>query len=215
MKLSTVEQLLTDFYGRPRPNSRESALATLIATILSQNTSDTNSGRAYKSLRNKFRDWSAAAAARLTAIEKTIAPGGLAKTKAAYIHAALQKVKQDFGEYSLESLKNWPVDKSLEYLTSFQGVGHKTAACVLLFALHKKIMPVDTHIHRVSNRIGLVDNINDREKTFEYYHCHKDINDYYSLHINLVRHGRGTCKASRPNCENCILREICRFAGGK
>ena len=215
MKLNTVEKRLLSQYGRPRPKPRESALGTLIATILSQNTSDTNSSRAYSSLRAKFADWSEAAKARLSVIEKAIAPGGLAKTKAVYIKTALQKIKQDFGAYDLDQIDDWPLEKSLDYLTTFRGVGHKTAACVLLFALQKKIIPVDTHVHRVTYRLGLVDNKTDRNKTFEYYRCQKHIIDYYSLHINLVRHGREICKASRPNSKKCSMRKICRFAGGE
>jgi len=213
MKLSRVEKLLIEHYGRKKFRSGKSALEILIVTILSQNTSDSNSAKAYAALNGKFPHWSDLARARLTTIEKTIAPGGLARIKSAYLKTALQKIYQDFGEYNIDIMKSWPLEKSLAYLISFNGVGHKTAACVLLFAFGKKIMPVDTHVHRISYRLGLVSVKKDRHKTLQYCLGQNNIIDYYNLHLNLIRHGRDICHSSRPDCNNCILSKICKYAG--
>jgi len=211
-KLSRVEKLLGEHYGSRKFRSGKSALEILIATILSQNTSDLNSAKAYAALQEKFPNWSDLARARRTSIEKAIAPGGLARIKSAYIKTALQKIYHDFGEYDIEIINSWPLEKSLAYLTTFNGVGHKTCACVLLFAFGKKIMPVDTHVHRIAYRLGLVSDKKDRFKTYEYYLGLNNIIDYYNLHLNLIRHGRETCKSSRPDCKNCILSKICNYA---
>jgi len=211
MRLSLIEKKLEKAYGKRRWKPHGSAMDVLISTILSQNTSDTNSGRAFESLLETFIGWDAVAKARIGVITKSIKSGGLAKIKANYIKEALGQIYHDFGRYSLISLKKMPVEKSLPYLTSLNGVGEKTAACVLLFAFGKKIMPVDTHVHRVTKRLGLVPKNADRQKSFQFWFDKKSIVDYYSFHLNLVRHGRVTCLARKPRCGHCVLNKQCAY----
>jgi endonuclease-3 len=211
MRLSLIEKKLEKAYGKRRWKPHGSAVEVLISTILSQNTSDTNSGRAFESLMHAFNGWDAVANARIGTITKSIKSGGLAKIKAKYIKEALCQIYDDFGRYDLSSLKKVPIDKSLQYLTALNGVGEKTAACVLLFAFCKKIMPVDTHVHRVTKRLGLVPKNADRQKSFQFWFGKKSIVDYYSFHLNLVRHGRITCLARKPMCGHCVLNKQCAY----
>ncbi len=211
MRLKTIEKRLARRYSARAWKSRGSAVDVLIATILSQNTSDINSARAFKSLKTTFPSWESARTAPLRKIENAIKIGGLAKMKAAYIRAALERIKKDNGKYDLNRLKRRPLNESLAYLTSFHGVGEKTAACVLLFAFGLKIMPVDTHVQRVSQRLGLVPRENNRGKTFQFWFGQKNIVDYYNLHLNLVRHGRETCLARKPRCADCVMNDLCGF----
>jgi endonuclease-3 len=211
MRLKKIEKRLEKRYGKRAWKSRGSAVDVLIATILSQNTSDINSTRAFKSLKSTFSSWESARLAPLGKIENAVKIGGLAKMKAAYIKAALEKIRKDKGKYDLSGLKLRPPAESLAYLTSFHGVGEKTAACVLLFAFGLKIMPVDTHIQRISLRLGLVPGHSDRGKTFQFWFGQKNIVDYYNLHLNLVRHGREICLARKPGCADCVINDLCGF----
>jgi endonuclease-3 len=211
MRLSLIEKKLEKAYGKRRCKPHGSAVDVLISTILSQNTSDANSSRAFKSLVNTFNGWDAVAKANLRAIAKSIKSGGLAKIKAKYIKEALEKIHQDFGRYSLDILEEMSIDQSLKYLTALNGVGEKTAACVLLFTFGKKIMPVDTHVHRVTRRLGLVLENSDRQKSFQFWFGKKSVVDYYNFHLNLVRHGRVTCLARKPRCGHCVLNKQCAY----
>ncbi len=211
MKLKKLDELLKKAYRKRKWKPHGSALDVLIGTILSQNTSDVNSERAFESLKSGFKGWKSIDDAPLSKIEEAIKSGGLAKSKSRYIKSALNKVHQDHGRFSLEKIKYYPLEKGLDYLTSFDGVGSKTAACVLLFAFGKPIMPVDTHVHRVSWRMGLVPESDDREKTFKFWFDQSDNLDYYNLHLNIVRHGRRTCKSGSPLCGQCNLPRYCRY----
>jgi endonuclease-3 len=211
MRLSLIEEKLEKAYGKRKWRPHGSAVDVLVSTILSQNTSDINSSRAFQSLSETFRGWDEIANARISSIAKSIISGGLARIKAGYIREALRKIYNDFGRYSLDSLKTMSIEKSMEYLTSMSGVGEKTAACVLLFALGKKIMPVDTHVHRVTMRLGLVPAESERRKSFQFWFGKKSIVDYYSFHLNLVRHGRITCLARKPGCGHCVLNRQCAY----
>jgi endonuclease-3 len=211
MRLKTIEERLERRYGATAWKSRGSAVDVLIATILSQNTSDINSTRAFKSLKSTFSSWESVGVASLGKIENAIKIGGLAKMKATYIRDALERIKKDNGKYDLSGLKRQPTAKSLAYLTSFHGIGEKTAACVLLFAFGLKIMPVDTHVHRISQRLGLVPTGSDRRKTFQFWFGQKNLDDYYNLHLNLVRHGREICLARKPGCADCVINALCGF----
>ncbi|MBD3216883.1 MAG: endonuclease III [candidate division Zixibacteria bacterium] len=211
IKLNQLEIKLEKQHEKREWEAHTSGLDVLISTILSQNTSDSNSSRAFKSLKKVYPSWTKAARAHKASITKAIKSGGLAKVKAGYIKSALKRVKDDFGTYSLQKLKKKPIDESLEYLTSFDGVGEKTAACVLLFAFGKKVMPVDTHVHRVTHRLGLIKETADRQKSFQFWFGQNNIVDYYNLHLNMVRHGRLICKARNPKCDECALREACAY----
>ncbi|HEQ99510.1 MAG TPA: endonuclease III [candidate division Zixibacteria bacterium] len=211
LRLNQLEKKLERQHRKREWEAHGSGLDVLISTILSQNTSDNNSSKAFASLKRDFPGWEKAARARKSSIARSIESGGLARIKAGYIKSALQKVKNDMGSYSLNRLKEKPIEESLEYLTSFDGVGEKTAACVLLFAFGKKIMPVDTHVHRVTHRLGLIEESRDRLKSFQFWFGQNNIVDYYNFHLNMVRHGRLICRARNPKCDECLLKENCAY----
>ncbi|NPV69296.1 MAG: endonuclease III [Firmicutes bacterium] len=185
-------------------------LDVLILTLLSQATNDRNSGRAFRRLKQRFPTWDRVLEASEAEIEEAIRVGGLARQKAARIKGILRAVLERTGSFSLEFLRDWDTDAVWEYLTSLEGVGPKTAACVALFSLGRPAFPVDTHILRVSKRLGLVDEKASAEKAQE--HLQKTIPPEMSmdLHLGLIEHGRRTCRPSKPGCHECRLRTACR-----
>ena len=208
-KALLVYEHLLGAYGEPEIKEQRDPLDELILTILSQNTSDLNSGRAFQQLVERFPTWEQALAAGPDAIAAAITVGGLANVKAPRIHAILQKLAREQGELSLALLAPMPVDQAREYLLALPGVGPKTAACVLLFSLHKPAMPVDTHVHRVAQRLGLVKQHDSAEESHELLEALLPHHLYYSFHLNVIRHGRQVCAARRPKCEVCPLADIC------
>jgi endonuclease-3 len=200
-------------YGPPRTPRPNDPLAELVQTILSQNTSDANSGRAFESLMGRFRSWEAIRAAPTQEVADAIRSGGLAEVKAPRIKAALEEIHRRQGDLSLDLLRDLDVEAGRAYLTSLGGVGPKTAACVLLFALGKPALPVDTHVYRVSCRLGLIGPKTSAEQ------AHRDLDQavppaqVYDFHMLLIHHGRQTCKAQRPRCSACPLGDVCPKAG--
>lgn len=184
-------------------------LATLILTILSQATSDTNSGRAFRELRSRFPTWEAVLTAPVEEVAAAIRSGGLAEQKAARIRRLLAQIKETHGSLDLDFLKSWDPGEAYRYLVSFEGVGPKTAACVLLFALKRPAFPVDTHILRISRRLGLVDPKCNAERAQEELSTRVPPEAAYSLHVNLIEHGRRVCHPARPGCSNCPLTSEC------
>ncbi|MFH0954304.1 MAG: endonuclease III [Verrucomicrobiota bacterium] len=207
----TVYRKLARAYG-PLPHTRRgNPLDELVATILSQNTSDVNSGRAFASLRRRFPRWSQVAAARPSQIADAIRQGGLANIKAPRIREVLRIIGQREGAITLRRLRSMTNAEAIGYLTSMPGVGIKTAACVLLFSLGRPVMPVDTHVYRVTRRLDWIgDRIRIEDAGPE---LQEDVPDrlIYGMHIYLVWHGRRTCKARRPLCDICPIRMHCRF----
>lgn len=187
-------------------------LDTLILTILSQATNDTNSGRAFADLKRAFPDWEAVRIAPTAEVERAIAVGGLAAQKAPRLQRILDQILEAHGSLDLDFLRNWPPDEAFRYLTSFDGVGPKTAACVLLFALGRAVFPVDTHILRVGKRLGLVDPRATPEKAQEILGQAIPPECVYPLHINLIEHGRRVCRSRNPACEICVARPLCATA---
>lgn len=188
----------------------------LIATILSQNTNDKNSHRAYTLLRSRFPAWEDVAAAPVRSIISTIRVGGMANQKSRRIKDTLAIVREKHGTYSLESLRSLSNDEVIEQLTGINGVGVKTASCVLLFSLGRDVFPVDTHVHRLCNRLGLVANTsNTPEKTFESMKRVFPKGRGYSFHTNLIRFGRRVCRSSNPACNICPLYDECVYQGKK
>jgi endonuclease-3 len=202
-----VLALLEREYGRPR-HHRRPALDVLIGTILSQNTSDTNSHRAFQALKEAFPSWEAVAEARTSEIASAIRCGGLARIKAPRIRAILQQLLRERGKADLEFIERWPREKALDYLMVLPGVGAKTASCVLLFAFGKPVLPVDTHVHRVSQRLGLVDEDASPEKAQAALEEIVPPKDRLSFHINLIAHGRAICRP-KPRCSECVLLVPC------
>lgn len=208
-KALEVHERLLRAFGQPALKEQRDPLSELILTILSQNTSDLNSGRAFDNLVARFPTWGDALASGPEAIAAAIQVGGLANVKAPRIHAILTKLESERGELSLDLLAPMPVDKARAYLLALPGVGPKTAACVLLFSLHKPALPVDTHVHRVSQRVGLVSLKASAEKAHSLLEELLPQQLYYPFHLNLIRLGREVCAARSPRCDACPLADIC------
>lgn len=208
-KAILVHERLVGAYGEPAWKEQRDPLSELILTILSQNTADVNSGRAFAQLTDHFPTWEEALAAGPEAIAEAIQIGGLANVKAPRIHAILAQLARERGELSLDLLADMPVAEARDYLLALPGVGPKTAACVLLFSLHKPAMPVDTHIHRVTRRVGLVPATASAEKAHALLEALLPEERYYSFHLSVIRHGRETCLARHPRCAGCPLADIC------
>ncbi|KPJ48995.1 MAG: hypothetical protein AMJ41_03825 [candidate division Zixibacteria bacterium DG_27] len=210
-KIERIDRRLLEAYGEAKRRLKRDPLDELILTILSQNTTDTNSHRAYQNLKSRFKNWEQVRRAPTALLEETIKVGGLGGIKAPRIKRILEEIKNGNGSYDLSFLRKWRTDKVLSYLTSFQGVGDKTAACVLLFSLGRPVMPVDTHILRVSKRLGLVQEDDTPSSTQEKLNRLVPETTIYRFHLNLIRHGRLICKAQNPRCEVCFLRRNCRW----
>ncbi len=205
-----VHRRLVEHYGRPVWEVSYAPLDELVGTILSQHTSDTNSERAFASLSRAFGSWEAVRDAPVDQLAETIRSGGLAVVKAHRIQSVLGALTDADGHVHLPDLRRMRRKRALGLLTSLPGVGRKTAACVLLFGSHVAAMPVDTHVHRVSLRLGLVPPRTTPEATTDILEAAIDPRDYYAFHVNLIRLGREICKAPRPRCEVCPLRERCK-----
>ncbi len=210
-KALTVHQLLIEEYGQREWYPRLDPLSELIFTILSQNTSDVNRDRAWNRLKERFPTWEAVLAADAAEIAETIRPGGLANVKSPRIQEALRAIKQEQGEFTLDFLAEMGVNEARRWLTALSGVGPKTAAIVLLFSLGRPVFPVDTHVHRVSRRLGLIGPKTSREQAHEILEELLPPEIYYTFHLNLIAHGREVCKSQRPLCATCILREHCGY----
>ena len=206
-----VHQKLLEFFGPPEWRNPLPAVDELVSTILSQNTNDTNRDRAFQSLRARFPTWEEVRDARREDVIDAIRPAGLANQKGPRIQNVLQQITEKRGELSLEFLRDPPLEEARDWLMQFKGVGPKTAAIVLQFSLEKPAFPVDTHIYRVSGRLGL----RPEKMTVEQAHTHlSDIfppETYYAVHLNLIRLGREICQARRPDCPACPLQEFCDY----
>ncbi|MFH0963935.1 MAG: endonuclease III [Planctomycetota bacterium] len=209
--LSRIIALLEKDYGAPRRPRPGPLLDILIRTVLSQNTSDVNSDRAYRGLKMRFPAWGAVLGARRSAVERSIRCGGLAHTKAGHIQGVLRWLKRERGGLSLEWLRGMTVEEAVGALEGLSGIGLKTITVVLLFGCGADICPVDTHVHRLVRRIGLVEEKAGRNRTFwllgELVPRGKGI----SLHLNLIEHGRRVCKALRPRCAQCPILADCEY----
>ncbi len=201
--------LLEKSYGTPSPKPYKDPLEELIFTILSQNTNDRNRDRAYTSLRSRFPEWEQVMVAPVLETAEAIKVGGLANQKSARIKKILTLIHDKYGKLDLNFLNKLPVTEGKELLSSFNGVGPKTVACVLLFACHKPVFPVDTHIFRVSSRLGVLPEKCSDVKAHEIMGSLVPPDRVYSFHINVIRHGREVCKPARPKCAGCALRGIC------
>ncbi|MBS1790077.1 MAG: endonuclease III [Acidobacteria bacterium] len=206
-----ITQNLEATYGVPHNESLEDPLDELIATILSQSTTNINSHRAFASLKTRFPDWEQARRSRPASIASAITSGGLANVKSVVIKNVLNEILGRRGNLDLSFLKTVPLEAARSFLLSLKGVGPKTAACVLLFSCKRPVFPMDTHIFRILRRMGfLPEKISDAV-------AHQMIEKlipaqkFYSLHINLITHGRRVCHPKTPRCEQCSLIEHCDF----
>ena len=210
-KALTVHQLLIEEYGQREWRPRLDPLSELIFTILSQNTSDVNRDRAWSRLKARFPTWESVLAADTAELAEAIRPGGLANVKAPRIQEVLRVIKREQGEFTLDFLAEMKVDEARRWLTSLHGVGPKTAAIVLLFSLGKPAFPVDTHVHRVSQRLGLIGLKTSREQAHDALEKLLPPEIYYTFHLNLIAHGREVCKSQQPRCATCVLRKHCGY----
>lgn len=206
-----IVQNLENTFGEPKLKPKSDALAMLINIILSQATSDANSNRTFRNLKKKFKTWKAVSEADETEIANAIRLGGLANQKAKVIKNLLEQLKETNGKVSLKLLDKMSDEEARDYLQSFRGIGPKTVACTLLFALHKEVFPLDTHIFRVLKRMGILpEKIADAK-------AHRLLDElvppgkFYSLHVNLIRLGRQICRPREPLCEKCPLIEYCDY----
>jgi endonuclease-3 len=208
-----VYERLLAYYGEPAPRPLQDPLSELVQTVLSQNTADVNSDRAYASLLERFGgDWEAVRQAPVDQIADAIRIGGLADVKAARIKSILERIYETLGELDLTFLRETPLEEGRTFLRSLGGVGPKTAACVLLFSCDKPALPVDTHVHRVSQRIGLVPSRATAEQAHELLESTVPEQLVYPFHMLLIRHGRELCKAQRPRCPSCPVLDVCTYS---
>ncbi len=207
--IEQILELLVKEYGYRQWRSRSDPLSELIQTILSQNTSDVNSHRAFLSLVSSFPDWKAIAQANLKDIAASIKSGGLADVKAKYIKQALEYIYQKRGDLELDFLKYLPMEEARGWLMQIPGVGMKTASCVLLFSLRMPALPVDTHVFRVARKLGLIDSGTSVDQAHRLLEKMVPDSEIFTFHVSLIEHGRKVCKALRPHCRDCVLREIC------
>jgi endonuclease-3 len=211
-----VDNLLLSCYGDKAWSPHFSDLLdSLIQTVLSQNTNDTNSHRAFSELKRRFPTWEAAGRASTGQIEKAIRSGGISRVKAERIKTILEIIKHENGSYSLEGLRDMPPAAARDYLEELPGVGPKTAAVILLFSLSYPFFPVDTHIYRVTGRLGIIPAKTSVAKAHEIMDRLVPDDKKYRLHINLIEHGRRTCVARKPKCPLCCLNKICPRIGVK
>ena len=210
-KIKQINSLLVKHFGIPeRPEQLPNPVDTLIATILSQNTNDKNSYRAYQNLKSKFKSWLEISEAPRYKIESAIKVAGLGKQKSSAIKKFLSSLKKRNRKLNMNYLENMSDDEILSELTSINGIGVKTASCVLLFSLDRNVCPVDTHVHRTLNRIGLVDT-KTPVKTFELISGQIPDGIAHRFHTNLIKLGRDICKPKNPLCSICPVLKQCNY----
>lgn len=210
-QISLVHRRLLACYGRPPANRRRPLLDVLIQTILSQNTSDVNSLRAYQALKKRYPDWRRLERARPQQVAGIIKSGGLANIKSRRIIELLRNLSRKQGRPGLEPLRKMPPEAAYNFLKEIKGVGPKTAACTLLFGAGFPIFPVDTHIYRVSKRLGWARPREDREHFQERFRHLVPGELVFPLHLNLIEHGRRRCHSRKPRCQPCCLRDLCLY----
>lgn len=210
-----IHQRLLEVYGEPIWRNPLPAIDELISTILSQNTNDINRDRGFNALRVRFKTWEEVRDALPQDVIDAIRPAGLANQKGPRIQHVLRSITEERGSLDLSFLGDLSVEEARAWLTRFNGVGPKTAAIVICFSLGKAAFPVDTHIYRVSGRIGL----RPARMTVEQAHPHLEgvfpPETYYPAHLNIIRLGREICTARRPYCEVCPIVDLCDFGSAR
>lgn len=209
MDVDEIIRLLEQEYGHKEWQPGRSPIDVLIGTMLSQNTTDINSGRAFNSLKAVFSDWEAVAAAPVEHIAQVIKSGGLYRIKALRIKQILEQIKRSQGSLDLEFLNSISMSEAKDYLMRLPGVGYKTASCVLLFSLGKPSLPVDTHVFRAAKRLGLIDARVSIDKAHILLQEQIPPSKVYRFHVLMIEHGRRVCHARQPRCEKCVLIAVC------
>ena len=210
-KALQIQRALLDNYGHAVWRNPLSPLEELVSTILSQNTNDVNRDRAFNGLVKSFPDWESVRDAPQDKVIDAIRPAGLANQKGPRIQQLLSQITKECGELSIDFLRDMSVEDARHWLMKFKGVGPKTAAIVLLFSLDLFAFPVDTHVYRVSGRLGLLPDKMGVDA------AHKHLEDvfseqhYYDVHLNIIRLGREVCRARKPECQKCPLQKHCSY----
>ncbi len=202
---------LLDAYGVPTWRDPLPPVDELVSTILSQNTNDINRDKAFFALKRRFAEWDEVRLAPEAEIIEAIRPAGLANQKGPRIKAVLTEIFAERGNLDLDFLADLPLEDARQWLLKFKGVGRKTAAIVLQFSLNRPAFPVDTHIYRITGRLGLRPEKSNLEQTHDLMEQLIDPADYYSGHLNLIRLGRETCHAGKPDCLNCPVSDYCEY----
>jgi endonuclease-3 len=207
-RVRAIRDRLRELYGRPVNNPHGHPIAELVRTILSQNTNDRNRDVAYERLRAALPTWVDVRDADVEVVEEAIRPGGLAPSKAPRIQQVLRELPTEDDEPTLDWLAGADRDEAIRFLVELPGVGRKTAACVMIFALGRPEIPVDTHVYRVGGRLGLFPERASFERAHDEMLAITDPEAAYELHINLITHGRRVCRP-KPRCDECGLRRMC------
>lgn len=207
--MNKITLLLEKQYGIPRRKSPGDPLDILVETILSQNTNDQNRDKAYRRLKARFPRWEDVLEAKTRSIVSAIRPGGLAEQKARRIHEILRWIKKRERRISLAFLKKMRFEEIKKTIGPLKGIGPKTLHCLLLFGLGREAFPVDTHILRVGKRLGFIPERMGAEKAHPWIAPLLPKEKSLSLHLNLIRFGRSVCKARKPRCDICFLKDEC------
>jgi len=210
-KAKVLDERLTRLYGKKEIVGEEDPLDTLIETILSQNTTDANSHKAFLALKRNYPRWELMIRERPSRVATIIRSGGLADIKARRIIGALRFIQTERGRLELDFLRGMTPEAADHWLAQIEGVGPKTRGIVLLFSLRMPAFPVDTHIHRVSKRLGLTGPRVNREAAQVELARLIDPEEYFNFHINLIEHGRAVCHARKPACPKCGVSRLCDF----
>lgn len=205
-----VDRRLKRIFGEPRRPHRD-PVSQLIATMLSQATTDIQTARSFAELRRRFPTWEQVRDAPVAAIAKAIRSSGLSQQKAPRIKKALQHITAARGRVELNFLKRMSADQGRQWLMQIAGVGPKTASIVLLFSFQKPLFPIDTHIYRVTKRLGWIPQKVSVEKAHDLLRVAVPPRLHYRLHLNLIEHGREICQAGKPRCEDCPLSDLCEY----
>ena len=210
-RATEIHQKLIEFYGEPTWRNPLPALDELVSTILSQNTNDANRDRAFVSLREAFPTWEAVRDAPEEQVIAAIRPAGLANQKGPRIQAVLKQITEERGQLDLSFLESYTPEEAMQWLLTFKGVGPKTASIVLQFSLGMPAFPVDTHIYRVSGRLGLRPPQMTADQAHDHLAAQFPQDAYYAAHLNIIRLGREICHARKPECERCPLQQLCDY----
>ena len=210
-KALEVHRRLVQVLGEPPRHRHLDPVSELVCTIISQNTNDNLRDQAYNTLRQRFPTWEEVRDAPVGQVIDAIKIAGLGQTKAPRMQQALRRITAERGKLELDFLREMRVEDAKAWLTAMNGIGPKTAAIILLFSLGMPAFPVDTHVHRVSRRLGLIPLKASREKAHELLEALLPPETYYAFHLNLIRHGREVCAARKPRCEMCTLRDVCEY----
>lgn len=210
-KIQHVQAALSQYYGDLELRPRKDPMSELVLTILSQHTSDANSFRAFDEMKRRYPTWEDVVEAPTEDLADAIKSGGLANIKAPRIQSVLRLIWEERASFDLGFLFDMPDNEAKAWLSGFKGVGPKTAACVLMFACGKPVLPVDTHVYRVSQRLGLIGERTNAEKAHEVLESMLAPEERYAYHVHTITYGREVCKALRPLCERCVVREWCSY----